>query len=49
MVAQQCTVCLSERKSFFFYESEESEMKRGRGLLRWSVVKGIDFFRMSRI
>lgn len=25
-----------------FYESEESEMKRGRGL-RWSVVKGIVF------
>lgn len=24
-------------------------MKLGRGLLRWSVVKGIDFFRMSRI
>lgn len=27
----------------FFYESEESEMERGRGLLRWSVVKGIVF------
>lgn len=34
------TVC--ERVRERFYESEESEMKRGRGL-RWSVVKGIVF------
>lgn len=33
---------MCERVRERFYESEQSEMKRGRGL-RWSVVKGIVF------